>query len=147
MTTWANEIREQFRMTDDRYTLELCLSRSSYGMRESRALTSALYARFGPSGKADHPRIRTSMFLTSADGCIEDVRLVMTHTGLTLDFCHNSIDNIHKDERDRLHALLLELRGVKYRYTADMFGFLRKDGSDVPQIFDLAFPVVQATAA
>lgn len=140
---WEKEIRERFRMTDDRYALELSLNRGSYRASASGdlILTCALYATFGPSGKDDHaPRIRTSMFLTSSDIDSEHMRLVMTHTGVTLNFGHNDIDNIHSVERDRLHALLKELRGVIYKYTPDLFGFLRKDGSDVPQVYSLAFP-------
>lgn len=146
MNKWGKEIRERFRMTDKRYTLELCLNRGSYGTGKHEVLTSALYASFGPSGKEDHPRIRTSMFLTNTDPDLENVRMVMTHTGVTLDFSQTTIDNIHKDERDRLHALLQELRGVRYQYTRDIFGFLKKDGLDVAQHFKLTFPATVGIA-
>lgn len=133
-------------MNDPRYKLELHLHRDSYQGSSGPVLTCSLYATLKPVADDNRaPTMRASMFLTSGeDFGGEYVYLVMSHTGVRLSFKHQEVGNIRSDERDRIHALLLELRGVDYRFTPDLFGFLKKDGSDVEQRFSLNFPVIEA---
>ncbi|MGK5033167.1 hypothetical protein [Janthinobacterium sp. MDT1-19] len=143
---YKQEIREVFALNDPRYQLEITVNRGvmEIGILNDRKATCAIYVRFVASEKDDKaPAMRASHWWC-ADANDANVHLVMTHTGCRFTVDHFEVDNIISAERDRLHALFSELRGVRYTFVQNMFGFLEKDGSDKEQIVELPFPMIAA---
>jgi hypothetical protein len=143
---YKHEIREVFALNDPRYQLEITVNRDVMGveMLKERRATCAVYVRFVASEKDKKaPGMRASHWWCAGDNEI-DVHLVMSHTGCRFTIDYLDVENITSSERDKLHALFCELRGVRYTYVQNMFGFLEKDGSDEKQLFEIPFPLIAA---
>lgn len=143
---YKREIREVFALNDPQYQLEITLNRGVFknDMLKERQATCAIYVRFLATRNDNKaPAMRVSHWWC-ADDNETDVHLVMTHTGCRFTVEHLEVDNLACSERDRLHALFSELRGVRYSYVQNMFGFLEKDGTDKKQVFELPFPLIAA---
>ncbi|MDE2078581.1 MAG: hypothetical protein KGI91_16160 [Burkholderiales bacterium] len=72
----------------------------------------------------------------------EAIHLVNESKALRVNFRGLTLCGIDKRHHAELLELLKEMRGVELRHTRDLFGFLRNDGSDVPEVFELPFPDV-----
>lgn len=143
---YKREIREVFALNDSKYQLEITLRRDVMKMMNTKKLTAtcAIYVRFGSVNKDDKaPSIFVSHWWCADDGKT-DVHLVMTHTGCRVNIENIDFENLASSERDRLHAFFSELRGVRYSYVQDMFGFVKKDGTDRKQVFEIPFPLITA---
>lgn len=85
------------------------------------------------------PRLSFSHWMHSGSS-EETVNLTGAQHGLALRPPIGEIGPIDFKDRERLLSFLKELRGVKLKYVANLFGFLKKDGSDQEVVFDLPFP-------
>lgn len=141
---YKREIREVFALNDSRYQIEITIHRGFIYMesKKERKPTCGIYVRFvavKPDPKT--PNMRASAWWCAND-TEPDVHLTMTHTGCQFSIEQVEVENIAKTERDRLHTFLSELRGVRYTFVQDMFGFLDKNGLDKKQVFELPFPLI-----
>lgn len=108
--------------------------------------TCGLYITIEPADAAkrrnEHrsvPRIRFSNYMNSSNS-LEAIHVSGNREGLRIMLPNGEIDPIDPKERERLLAFLNELRGIKLKYVANIFGFLDKDGSDKEVVTELRFP-------
>jgi hypothetical protein len=146
-----------FAMRDPDYTLRVAIIRDSYKsdfkIPPFHATSSVnLYLQRkdknkerGVSTVASFGWYHSTFYIEEMRGEIPVLHLVKQNVDLRLSLPNGiEIQDIKASERDAILALLKELRGLKIRYTADLFGFLRKDGSDKPQDIELPFPELVA---
>ncbi len=147
---YKQSIQEVFALNDPKYQLEVVVNHDVFnpGLRSGVwQATCAIYCRFvSREGIDKAPCIKVSKWWC-ADDNPTDVHLVMTHQGCRFTVDDFSIENLAKNERDKLHALFSQLRGVRYTYIQNMFGFLDKDGTDKALVFELPFPAITAEPA
>ncbi len=146
------EIRDQrFTLVGTDMVLVMSLSRGYYKldfMENGRAYeaTCGLYITIEPADAAKRakeyrpvPRIRFSNYLNSSAD-LETLHVTGNREGLRIMLRNGEIDSIDRKEGERLLAFLNELRGIKLKYVANIFGFLDKDGNDKEVITELRFP-------
>lgn len=136
-----------FRTLDKNIILSLSIIRDAFsGIHDKEWFaTCGLYLYFGsPDRKTKKdkvPAINVSHWFTSAQSKdFEKVRLICHAESVRLTLPSADVLNIAPDERDRLRDFLKELRGVKFTYVADLFGFLNGDDSDKEVVMELGFP-------
>lgn len=155
LANFSCNIRDQrFSLVDTDMVLLLSLTRGYY--RQDSAISNTaggwvthcgLYVTIEPASadKAREkyhavPMIRFSNWLSSIDDILGTVNLTVNQHGMRLMLPNGEIDCIDIKDRERLLAFLGELRGVQLKYVANLFGFLRKDGSDKEIVTELRFP-------
>lgn len=85
------------------------------------------------------PRVSFSNYLNSSDN-LKTLHVSGNRAGLRMMLPNGEIDFIDRREQERLLAFLNELRGIRLKYVANIFGFIEKDGSDVEVVTELRFP-------
>lgn len=134
-----------FRLANSRQVLSMTITRNEDRFFEpdptSVLLSCGLYCRLETPGDETAPCFNSRHFwsTTHQDSPVS-LYLTGESRGFRLALPNAEYRSIHIDERERLLAFLSELRGVELHYTADLHGYMKKDGSDKPQIMKQPFP-------
>lgn len=152
LDNFSCDIREQrFSLVGTDMVVVMNLSRGYYkndfvGDGRLYTATCGLYIVIEPSDAAERanenrpsPRIQFSNWMTSSDA-LQSVHVSGNREGFRITLPNGQISDVALTEKDRLLAFLHELRGIQIKYVANIFGFLRKDGSDKEVITELRFP-------
>lgn len=139
-------------MLDPAYTLGLTLSRDAWKNEFDNSYVAScvlsVYLRATDQGSKSAPSMSYRFYACKSEEEDDDLarcHITVESAGIRLAVGDGEVQQIHKKERDRLLAFLQELRGVRIHYIADLFGFLKKDGSDRPVVYDHPFPILVET--
>jgi hypothetical protein len=135
-----------FRTLDKKFVLRMTLSRNHYKQTFGGwTATCGLFIYLGPEIETDNDAllIRVSHWWHSDDDNLARIVLTGGNKGFRLTLPNAEVCFLAFEERGRLLEFLGQLRGVELHYTADIFGFLRKDGSDKAVVTPLPFPISQ----
>lgn len=139
LTEYVKSIRNvTFKLANSTSILTMSLTRDR---EQFDSFYCGLYCHIETPDKSDGPFFSLDNFWHSNDNdSLARIRLVKERQGFRLTLPSGSIRPIDAQEQDRLLDLLSHLRGIELHYTPDLFGFLKKDGSDKPRIIKQPFP-------
>ena len=139
-------IRADFQLLHPDWVCSMAIIRSQYHREWTRSdwvATCTLSAIVGPVKEDDYmtPRVAFTHSWASDDHGLARVHLVSGQKGLDLRLPNGEVGPVEFADRQKLLEFLGQLAGIELHYTADLFGFLKKDGSDTPVLTAQPFPI------